>query len=39
MTYRELHERVRRLASALARRGVRPGDTVSAMLPKRTRDA
>ncbi len=33
MTYRELQERVRRLASALARRGVRPGDTVSAMLP------
>ena len=29
----ELQERVRRLASALARRGVRPGDTVSAMLP------
>ena len=33
ITYRELQERVRRLASALARRGVRPGDTVSAMLP------
>jgi len=32
-TYRQLEERVRRLASALARRGVRPGDTVSAMLP------
>jgi len=32
-TYRRLHERVRRLASALARHGVRPGDTVSAMLP------
>ena len=33
ITYRELQERVRRLASVLARRGVRPGDTVSAMLP------
>ena len=33
ITYRELRERVGRLASALARRGVRPGDTVSAMLP------
>ncbi|MDP1751824.1 MAG: acyl-CoA synthetase [Reyranella sp.] len=32
-TYRQLQERVRRLASALARHGVRPGDTVSAMLP------
>ena len=32
-TYSQLQERVRRLASALARHGVRPGDTVSAMLP------
>jgi fatty-acyl-CoA synthase len=32
-TYRQLQDRVRRLASALARHGVRPGDTVSAMLP------
>ena len=32
-TYRQLEGRVRRLASALARHGVRPGDTVSAMLP------
>ncbi|PWB62894.1 MAG: acyl-CoA synthetase [Bradyrhizobiaceae bacterium] len=32
-TYRELEARVRRCASALARRGVRAGDTVSAMLP------
>ncbi len=31
--YRTLRERSRRLASALARRGVRPGDTVAAMLP------
>lgn len=33
ITYRQLHDRVRRLASALARHGARPGDTVSAMLP------
>ena len=33
LTYGELQERARRLASALARRGVRPGETVSAMLP------
>ncbi|MPZ34412.1 MAG: long-chain-fatty-acid--CoA ligase [Rhodospirillales bacterium] len=32
-TYCQLQDRVRRLASALARHGVRPGDTVSAMLP------
>ncbi|MBX3503568.1 MAG: long-chain-fatty-acid--CoA ligase [Alphaproteobacteria bacterium] len=32
-SYRQLEERARRLASALARHGVRPGDTVSAMLP------
>ncbi len=31
--YRQLYERVRRLASALERRGVRAGDTVSVMLP------
>ena len=33
ITYRQLEERARRLASALARRGIRPGQTVSAMLP------
>ena len=32
-SYRELNERCRRLASALERRGIRPGDTVAAMLP------
>jgi fatty-acyl-CoA synthase len=32
-TYRELFERSRRLASALARRGVGRGDTVSVMAP------
>ena len=32
-SYRELYARARRLASALSRRGVRPGDTVSVMLP------
>jgi fatty-acyl-CoA synthase len=32
-TYSQLLDRVRRLASALARHGVRPGETVSAMLP------
>jgi fatty-acyl-CoA synthase len=31
--YAELRARSRRLASALERRGVRPGDTVAAMLP------
>ncbi len=31
--YRELHDRARRLASALARHGIRAGDTVSVMLP------
>ena len=31
--YRQLYERARRLASALERRGVRAGDTVSVMLP------
>jgi fatty-acyl-CoA synthase len=33
LTYSQLQARVNRLASALARRGIRPGDTVSAMLP------
>jgi fatty-acyl-CoA synthase len=33
ITYRQLAERARRLASALARRGIKPGQTVSAMLP------
>jgi fatty-acyl-CoA synthase len=33
ITYRQWQERARRLASALARRGVKAGDTVSAMLP------
>jgi len=33
LTYRALRERCRRLASALERRGIRPGDTVAAMLP------
>jgi len=33
LTYAQLHERACRLASALARRGVRRGDVVSAMLP------
>jgi fatty-acyl-CoA synthase len=33
ITYRQLAERARRLASALARRGITPGQTVSAMLP------
>ena len=32
-TYAELLERCRRLASALERRGIAPGDTVAAMLP------
>ncbi len=32
-TYRQLYERARQLASALAAAGVRAGDTVSAMLP------
>ena len=32
-TYEELHERCLRLASALAGLGIRPGDTVAAMLP------
>jgi fatty-acyl-CoA synthase len=32
-SYRELYRRCRRLASALARRGIGVGDTVSAMLP------
>src|SRR5256886_4488546 len=33
ISYRQFEERARRLASALARRGIRPGQTVSAMLP------
>src|ERR1700752_2372272 len=33
LTYQQLLERARRLGSGLARRGVRPGQTVSAMLP------
>ncbi len=33
ITYREFSTRARRLAGALARRGIGPGDTVSAMLP------
>jgi len=33
ITYAKFHERARRLASALAARGVRRGDVVSAMLP------
>jgi fatty-acyl-CoA synthase len=32
-TYRQLYARARRLASALARRGIGPADTVTAMLP------
>jgi fatty-acyl-CoA synthase len=33
ITYRDFHARARRLASALAARGIGEGDTVSAMLP------
>src|SRR5262249_59270723 len=33
LSYREFDARARRLASALARRGIGPGDTVSAVLP------
>jgi fatty-acyl-CoA synthase len=32
-TWRQTYERCRRLASALARRGVRPGETVAVMAP------
>ncbi|MDQ5850458.1 MAG: AMP-binding protein, partial [Pseudomonadota bacterium] len=32
-TWKETYERCRRLASALARRGIGPGDTVAVMLP------
>src|SRR6185503_6780037 len=32
-TYAEFYERARRLASALAKRGVKRGDVVAAMLP------
>ena len=35
MTYGELADRSRRLASALARRGVRPGDRVAVLMGKR----
>ena len=31
--YREFHVRAKKLASALTRRGIKPGDTVSVMLP------
>src|SRR2546426_2086841 len=34
ISYREFDARARRLASALSRRGIGPGDTVSAGLPK-----
>src|SRR5690606_20102714 len=33
ISYAEFYTRARRLASALAKRGIGPGDTVSAMLP------
>ena len=33
ITYRQMHERCRRLASALKARGIGPGDTVSVMAP------
>jgi fatty-acyl-CoA synthase len=33
LTYKEFLERAKRLASALAKKGVKPGDVVSAMLP------
>jgi len=33
LTYKQLLARTRRLGSALVKHGVRPGDTVSAMLP------
>jgi fatty-acyl-CoA synthase len=33
ITYRQLEERARRLASALSRHGIRAGHTISAMLP------
>lgn len=33
ITYREFHERAKRLGSALRRRGVKQGDVVAAMLP------
>ena len=33
ITYAQFYERARRLASALRKRGVKPGDVVSAMLP------
>jgi fatty-acyl-CoA synthase len=33
MTYADYHDRVTRLASALARRGIEPGDVVATLLP------
>ena len=33
ISYAQFYERARRLASALAKKGVKPGDVVSAMLP------
>ncbi|MFV0296219.1 MAG: acyl-CoA synthetase [Hyphomicrobiaceae bacterium] len=33
LSYRDFYARCRRLASALVRRGIQPGDTVSVMLP------
>jgi long-chain acyl-CoA synthetase len=33
LTYRQLHERVDRLAARLVRKGIRQGDVVSALLP------
>src|SRR5258707_12886357 len=33
LSYRKLHERARRLASALTRRGIRRGETVAGMAP------
>ncbi|UWP89807.1 long-chain-fatty-acid--CoA ligase [Aliiroseovarius crassostreae] len=33
LTYRNYHERVTRLAGALAARGIRPGDVVATLLP------
>ena len=35
-TYAQMHERVTRLASALAGRGIRPGDVVATLLPNIT---
>jgi fatty-acyl-CoA synthase len=38
-SYAEFADRARRLASALTRAGIGPGDTVSVMLPRRARRA